>query len=163
MHGITQNDRMERMSDYLRGEAVRSLDLLRVIDGTIEALVLMRRQMDAFNETIHSLIAQVLVAKNCAFTEDEIIPALEQSQDILAKIHADLEKRLNYAKSAPELRSDDGVDDAYAQAINSVLNYNAAIEKLRWSILEHNADMDGHHQATLLTTDKDIDDLFDSL
>lgn len=163
MHGITQNDRMERMSDYLRSEAVRSLDLLRVIDGTIEALVLMRRQMDAFNEAIHSLIAQVLVAKNCVFTEDEIIPSLEQSQDILAKIYADLEKRLAYAKAAPELRSDDGVDDAYAQAINSVLNYNAAIEKLRWGILEHNADMDGHHEATLLTTDKDIDDLFDNL
>jgi len=163
MHGITQIDRMERMSDYLRSEAVRSLDLLRVIDGTIEALVLMRRQMDAFNEAIQSLIAQVVSAQECVFTEDEIIPSLEQSQDVLAKIHADLEKRLGFAKKAPELRSDDGVDDAYGQAIASVLSYNAAIEKLRWTILEHNADMQGSQSSTVLNSDEDIDRLFEDL
>lgn len=163
MQRITQNDRMERMSDYLRVEAVRSLDLLRLIDGTIEALVLMRRQMDAFNETIGSLITQVIGSKDCLYAEDEILPSLEQAQDTLAKVYSDLEKRLGFAKSAPELRSDDGVDDAYLQAITSVLSYNAAIERLRWSILEHNADMEGHQEAVLLTTDKDIDDLFDSL
>ncbi|KPA87318.1 hypothetical protein PF66_06228 [Pseudomonas asplenii] len=163
MHIITQNDRMERMSDYLRGEAVRSLDLLRQIDGTIEALVLMRRQMDAFHEAIQSLNATVLSAKNCFFKEEEIIPSLEQAQEILAKIHSDLEQRLVAARKAPELRSEDGVDDAYAQAINSILSYNAAIEQLRWNILEHNADMEGRQESKLLTTDEDIDDLFSNL
>lgn len=76
MHIITQIDRMERMSDYLRGEAVRSLDLLRQIDGTIEALVLIRRQMDGFNELVGSLTKQVHDQKSGTYTEDELIPSL---------------------------------------------------------------------------------------
>lgn len=163
MHVITQIDRMERMSDYLRGETVRSLDLLRDIDGTIESLVLMRRQMDAFLEAVESFTKSVLAEKKGVFSEDEIIPSLEQSQDVLKRIHDGLQARLQAAKSAPELRSDDGVDDAYAQAIDAVLSYNAAIERLRWAILEHNADMEGPHNPKVLTSEDDIDGFFDNL
>lgn len=163
MHVITQIDRMERMSDYLRGETVRSLDLLRDIDGTIESLVLMRRQMDAFVETVESFTKSVLAEKKGFFSEDEIIPSLEQSQDVLKRIHDDLSSRLKAAQSAPELRSDDGVDDAYIQAIEAVLRYNAAIERMRWVILEHNADMEGQHKPHVLTTEQDIDGFFDKL
>jgi len=163
MHIITQIDRMERMSDYLRVEAFRSLDLLRQIDGTIEALVLIRRQMDGFNELVESLIKQVHEQTAGSYTEDELIPSLEQSQDILKRLHADFEKRLGCAKDAPELKSDDGVEDAYGEVIESLLRYNDAIERLKWSVLEHNADTEGHQEPRLLTTDKDIDDLFDNL
>lgn len=163
MHAITQIDRMERMSDYLRGETVRSLDLLRDIDGTIESLILMRRQMDAFREAVEGLIKVVHAETKGIFSEDEIIPSLEQSQDVLKRLHDSLNARLKCARSAPELRSDDGVDDAYMQAIGAVLSYDESVERLRWSILEHNADMEGRKNSIVLTTDKDIDDLFDDL
>ncbi|MDU8542933.1 hypothetical protein [Pseudomonas syringae group sp. J248-6] len=163
MHIITQIDRMERMSDYLRGEAVRSLDLLRQIDGTIEALVLIRRQMDGFNELVGSLIKQVHAQASGTYTEDELIPSLEQSQDVLKRLHADFEMRHKCAKDAPELKSEDGVEDAYGEVIESLLRYSDSLERLKWSVLEHNADMEGHQEPHLLTTDKDIDDLFDNL
>lgn len=163
MQGITQMTRMERMSDYLRGEAVRSLDLLRAIDGTIESLVLLRRQMNAFSETVESHIKSVLAETKVVFEEDAIIPTLEQSQDILRSIHDGLQGQLKSAKNSTQLHSDDGVDDAYAQAIEAVIGYNATIERLRWSILEHNADMEGEHRPHLLGSKADIDGFFDSL
>lgn len=163
MHAITQNNRMERMSDYLRGEAARSLALLSDIDGTIEVLVLVRRQMDVCHEAVDSLIRMVHAEQHVYFIEDEIIPALEQSQDLLQGLHADFVRRMKAAKNAPELHRDDDVDEAYAQAVSAVTCYNDAIEKLKWSILEHNADMQGRRKPRLLSTDKDIDDLFDQL
>lgn len=163
MQVITQNDRMERMSDYLRGEAARSLELMRDIDGTIEALVLVRRQMDGCREAVESLIKMVNGSTKGAFSEDEIIPSLEQSQELLKKLDEDFSRKLAAAKCAPELRSDDGVDDAYVEALNAVHLYNEAIETLKWCVLEHNADMEGRKGSQMLTNDKDIDDLFDNL
>lgn len=163
MQGITQMMRMERMSDYLRGEAVRSLDLLRAIDGTIESLVLLRRQMNAFSETVESHIKSVLAETKVVFEEDAIIPTLEHSQDILRSIHDGLQGQLMSAKNSTQFHSDDDVDDAYAQAIEAVIGYNATIERLRWSILEHNADMEGEHRPHLLGSKADIDGFYDSL
>lgn len=163
MHAITQNNRMERMSDYLRGEAARSLALLRDIDGTIEVLVLVRRQMDVCHEAVDSLIKRVHDEQQVHFTEDEIIPALEQSQDLLQGLHDDFAQRLSAARNAPDLYRDDRLDEAYTQAVSAVTCYNDAIERLKWSILEHNADMQGKQKSQVLRTEKDIDDLFDSL
>lgn len=163
MHVITQNSRMESMSDYFLGETVRSLDLLRKIDGTVDSLVLMRRQMDAFSEAVDGLLKTVLQASKGIFSEDEIIPPLEQSQDALKRIHERLCGGQFSARRTPELCPEDGVDDAYGQAILAVEAFSAKIETLRWSILEHNADVEGKSQELLLSTDDDIDRFFDNL
>lgn len=163
MHVLNRSEGMELMSDYLRCETARSLDLIRKIDGTIESLVLLRRQMDAFSEAAQSLANRVCLAPEVSLPEEDIIPALEQSQESAARIYKALQPKFEAAKNAPELDGDECVIDAYLQAISSVLSFNDTVERLRWVILEHNADMEGPHEANVLTTDEEIDDFFKKL
>lgn len=161
---LSRTHRIERMSDFMRGETVSSLALLRDIDGTIEALILVRRNMDALAEAAEQLCGRV----NTELLEGkalelDVVPSLEQSQDALHGMVEVMEYKLEAARCAPELNADDGVVDAYEQAINAVLILNSKVEKLRWAVLERGADSEGYHQAKVLRTDTDIDDFLDSL
>ena len=70
-HGARRDPshRLEIMSGFMSGEVARSLELLRVIDGTVEALVYTRRNMEALSETCDSLIQRA--ATESAMVEDD--------------------------------------------------------------------------------------------
>lgn len=164
MQAITRSQRMERMSEYLNCETARSLELLRQIDGTVEALVLLRRQMDALSEAFNSLLSRFNTNPPAeAIPEDVVVPTLEESQDSLRKMHGELERRKACAKADPDLKTDDGVVDAYEQAMDSVISLNLVIEQTRWALLEHNADSEGPHEPQLLQSDEEIDSFIRSL
>lgn len=164
MHAISRSERMERMSEYLSCETARSLELLCQIDGTVEALVLLRRQMDALSEAFGSLLAHFNSNPPAeALPEEVLVPTLEKSQDSLRITHVELGRRLKAARRAPELKNDDGVVEAYEQAIGSVMNLNHTIEQVRWAILEHNADAEGAHVPHVMSSDEEIDDFIRTL
>lgn len=153
---------MELMSEHLRGSTARSLDLLRKIDGTIDALIMTRKEMDALREAFEGLLRSLedAVAPLC---EKTTIPALEQSQESLKALYVDLTQRCVAARRAPELRPDDGVVEAYEEVIESVAALNQEIETVRWAILEHNADLESPQQAKVFSNPKDIADFLDAL
>lgn len=162
MHVISPSREMEAVSDYLRGASARSLDLLRTIDGTIDALVLTRREMDALSEMFEGRRQQVFEL-DAALCEKQTIPALEQSQESLLSLIAELESKHHAAVVAPELRNDDGVVDAYEEALTSARILIDKIEQMRWAILEHNADMEKNHTSVIVSDAKGISDFLDSL
>ena len=158
----SQSYTMEVMSEHLRGSTARSLDLLRNIDCTIDALVMTRKVLDAQREALAAVLAKLYEVPG-ALCEKETIPALEASQVSLRRMAEGLRPMLESARRAPELRADDGVVEAYEELIAAVHALDEEVEKTRWGILEHNADMEGPHKAKVLSTPDEIAGFLDSL
>lgn len=158
----SQSYSMEVMSEHLRGSTARSLDLLRNIDGTIDALVMTRKVLDAQCEALSSRLTKLSSIPG-VLCEKETIPALEASQESLRRMAESLRPGLEAARRAPELRADDGVVEAYEELIAAVSGLNQEVEKFRWAIIEHNADMEGPHQAKVLSSPQEIAGFLDSL
>ncbi|TKD32592.1 hypothetical protein [Azotobacter chroococcum] len=150
------------MSDHLRGVTARSLDLLKAIDGAIEALVMTRKEMEALRDAFQGLHAKI-IELDVPICEKSTIGYLEQAQDSLTATYSLLLPGLEAARKAPELKHDDGVVEAYEETIESVTSLNETIELVRWSILEHNADLEGPHKPQIMRDASAIDDFLDSL
>lgn len=155
---------MEIMSNIMTFEAARSLDLLRVIDGTVEALVFTRRNIEAMSEACDKLLSR---AESEPLTdeklESEVIPSLEKVQDSLHLMRSVLGHKQAAAHKAPELESEDGVTDAYDQVIEAASTLNSKVETLRWVLLERGADAEGPHKPKIMRNTSDIDSFLDSL
>lgn len=158
----SHSDSMELMSRHLCFSTARSLDLMRDIDGTIEALVMTRKEMDALREAFEGLLPKVSDV-SVVLCEKQTIPAFEQSQDSLRRMTQDLRARLNAARKAPELRPDDGVVEAYEEVIDAIFALNAKIEETKWVVLEHNADLEKASEPRVLHDPAEVDQFLDSL
>lgn len=158
----SQSYTMEVMSEHLRGSTARSLDLLRHIDGTIDALVMTRKEMDAQREAFEGILPKLsgVPGKLC---EKETIPAFEAAQDSLRRLVRNLRPRLDAARRAPELRADDGVVEAYEEVIEAALALNSKIEEAKWAVLEHNADLETDTKPLIMSDPAEIDRYLDSL
>lgn len=162
MHILHDTREMEATSDYLKGRTARSLLLLGIIDETLESLIMVSDDITGLN-AMFSARLDSLVDVEHVIPEEHIIPALEQSQDSMAEMHRVFSARRKAAVRDPILSEDDGVVDAYDVAINAVCELNNTIEKLRWAILEHNADMDPSSESHLVSDDEEIDSFFHAL
>ncbi|WP_457265742.1 hypothetical protein [Pseudomonas sp. P5_C3] len=144
--------------------AVRSLDLLRDIDGTIEAishhcqlLNAAERSFVAVKDSIASGEASKLIP------EENVVPVLESLQDSLVKSYAESKAKMQCAINDPRLNDEDGVVDAYAGLLDALTSLNTMAEELRWSILESNADKESDHTPVILSEPADIDKFLDDL
>lgn len=155
---------MEIMSNIMTFEAARSLDLLGAIDGTVEALVYTRRNIDAMSEACDKLLVR---AENEPLTgeklEGEVIPSLEKVQDSLHLMRSVLSQKQAAAHKALELESEDGVVDAYDQVIDAASTLNGKVETLRWVLLERGADSEGDHKPRIMRNTYEIDSFLDNL
>lgn len=144
--------------------AVRSLDLLRDIDGTIDAIThhveLLRTAERAF---VHVKKAITSGDASKAIPEDDIIPVLEDLQDSLVKSYAESKEKMECAIADSRLSDEDGVVDAYAILLDALISLNNTTETLRWAILESNADAEGSHTSNVLSDPSEIDSFLDSL
>ncbi|PKH12585.1 hypothetical protein BI292_06130 [Pseudomonas sp. 43NM1] len=151
-------------AELMGAGAVRSLDLLRDIDGTIDAVShhtkLFYTAQRAF-ATIQASIAAGDASK--AIPEDDLIPVLEALQEKLVRSYSESKQKMECAKADPRLTDDDGVVDAYVALLDSLAALNSTTEGLRWSILESNADAETHHTSKVLSDSKDIDSFLESL
>lgn len=130
--GTGQNgaSRFEIMSNFMSGETARSLELLRAIDGTIEALIYIRRGMDALSETCESLthraFSEIVEGKSMADT----VKGLGEARDHSLRALTVMQTKRQAACSAPELADDDGVTEAYDQVVESISGLISRIERL---------------------------------
>lgn len=144
--------------------AVRSLDLLRHIDGTIDALThlteLLRTTERAFVK-VKATISAGEAAK--AIPEEDLIPVLEDLQNGLVQSHAESKQKMECAIEDPLLSDEDGVVDAYAILLDALISLNSTTEGLRWAILESNADTESAHVSRVLSDPSEIDSFLDAL
>lgn len=144
--------------------AVRSLDLLRAIDGTIEALS-HHTQLFQSAQRVFSEVLKAISAESAPRTirEEDLIPALEALQDALKRSFQDCSRKMDCAIRDPRLSDDDGVVDAYQILLDALSGLNTTAENLRWGILENNADVEKDHTPVVLSNPSDIDSFLDNL
>ncbi|WP_046854975.1 hypothetical protein [Pseudomonas sp. CCOS 191] len=144
--------------------AVRSLDLLRNIDGTIDAISHHCRLFSGAQAAFEAVAKDIWSgAAAKVISEVDIIPVLEQLQDSLAKGYADANEKMHCAMRDPRLRDDDGVVDSYRSLLESIEALNSTTESLRWSILESNADQEVGHDPVVLSRPDEINKFLDDL
>lgn len=144
--------------------AVRTLDLLRDIDGTIEAIshhcqliTAAANSFVAVKEKIASGEASKLIP------EENVVPVLESLQDSLVKSYEESKAKMQCAINDPRLSDEDGVVDAYARLLDALTSLNTMTEELRWSILESNADKETGHTPVVMSDPAAIDKFLDDL
>lgn len=158
----TKAHAMEAYSAYLRDGTARSLSLLRVIDLTIDTLNMLRREHEAHIEMFRVLVDRIH-KHEAPLPEDAVIPALEQTQLSLEESYRELQRRHRCAVYAPELDEDDGVVEAYESLMDTVSSLHTVIEEVRWTVLEHNADMDRSSESRILSGREEIASFLQSL
>ncbi|MCJ0877906.1 hypothetical protein MRX33_10215 [Pseudomonas sp. JI-2] len=153
---IARSAEIIAFSELMSAGAARSLDLLKAIDGTIDSVTHHCQLLEVCEGALRKAIAAINEGLNTEFDEEQIVPVLEGLQESLASALVSFERKRKAALLDPRLKGSDGVVDAYDCLISAALSLNEAAEELRWAILEHNADMEGPHEAVVLSDDDEI-------
>lgn len=147
--------------------SARSLHILRAIDETISALGFHKRHADNFLTEVQRSYDAINSPdfKQVFANEDRICHALEAAQDSTAIVISEFEVKLKAARCDTSLAHDDGVCEAFEDALESFVALNNLLEDLRWAVMEHTADMAGHvvNEAKLCRTGSDIDAMLASI
>lgn len=136
----------------------RSLTLLRAIDMTIDALVWIEDQAGPTISFVEKVAAAIKDCKRTAKIDPSnvvtsaVITAEESS---VALYNVLLDKRA-HAIAAVELDGDnkEAVVEAYNRAISAVADLHNAFADLRWTIGEHDADLEEPTGKPLSTPEK---------
>lgn len=163
---ISQSDQFDETCSYFRGETKRNLGLLRAITQTIDTLTMLCSIFHAQAKLVSKLtLALHSDACDSMLDESKAVTALEATQDYLVMIYADLKAKKRCAQEDADLKSDDGVVEAFELAMSSVDCYNENVEALRWEILEHNANVmnKDHLTANVITNAAGVDAFFSGL
>lgn len=117
-------------------EAVRGLELLRLIDATIENVTGISEAFDSVRVGAHAMAARVGNSAHDAEIdpEDKLVARFREVQNALCGMKATFQRRLQAAEVADELDDDDGVADAYRLALGSLDGAFEALEDLVWAI-----------------------------
>lgn len=144
--------------------AVRSLDLLRDIDGTIDAISHHCQLLHAA-ERAFCAVKKSIASGDASrpIPEENVVPVLENLQDSLVRTYSESKEKMQCAIDDPRLSDEDGVVDAYAGLLEALITLNTTTEALRWSILESNADKEAGHTPKVLSEPADIDKFLDEL
>lgn len=144
MNALTTRHHIEIIQRSVNDTAARSLELLEMIEQTISSLnwVADKARADA---TILANEVDRIQSVSSGEKIDEtgtLAVMLESVQDTLARVYKLFVEKRNAAVNAPELTGDDGVVDAYANAIENIGDLHDTIDDLRWAVMNHDALLD---------------------
>ena len=146
----------------VQADAARSLNLLRAIESTLAWLERLTGQLhtDAvFAERINAGLNKVVGILDL---DDSIQDALETSQGAVNALYTLLIEKRQHGRNDHQLTDDDGIEEAYTEAIAQAADLHNAINTLRWNIGEHDIDAEPHTSdpAMVASTPVEIDALF---
>jgi hypothetical protein len=139
----TDVETLERLSSDVVSDARRSLDLLRDIETTIQALCYERARFEGPAKFVHIAAGQIRAAKRDkpidpdGKSEEKLFEAQQVMRDLYEKL---IEKR-QYAQQDERLTDDDGVVDEFTRTISVVADLHNGLNELRWAIGEYDADL----------------------
>lgn len=149
-------------ADDAAGKASRSLQFLRVIEQTITALendTKAYRLIADIGSTLADKVRNKESITNRIDPTGEVEAGLDSAMDSMCKILAGLERGRNAAATDKQLKSDDGVVDAYEALIEALKDAHAVLCELHWAVTEHDTELDEVSKETY----KSVDDLFAAL
>lgn len=122
-------------------ESVRSLDLLRSIDNTLSFLNRLAAQLRADASYAEKGIAIVKALPVECDPDNTLLESIDKVQSATGDLYHELVNRRNTATGDSRLTEDDGIEDAYAEAITAAADLHNSLNSLRWAIGEHDADL----------------------
>lgn len=134
---------LKAFSTQITTAACRDLDLLKVIEDTLDAVDVrctITRQMNlAADQFIKKFSESPLVVPDGGIDLPELI---EKARDAVATDYESCSEKHICAVVAPELDDDDGVVEAYAMLLTELAALHEKLNTLAWIIREHEADQD---------------------
>lgn len=138
-----QEHRTLRVINLLVGEmADRDLDILKKIDKKIDRLRDDEEVMRIYADTIARHIPLIGSLPVAVDKDGMLVAMFERTRDVLAEMHAILSKKCDSARTAPELKPEDGVVEAYCEVMVTTAHLHDMVNELCWAIGEHDADFD---------------------
>lgn len=139
----------------LAAAQVRDLDFLRGIDQTCAALEQKRKVFVFVNDMVCGMLKS-LASVDGVVPEEEILESIDHISDGLIGYSGNLKAGLKAANRDRQLRSDDGVHDAYRTAIAALCDLHEVVEDYRMALLHHNALRDGGEAGPVLSNSDEI-------
>ncbi|MBS0496109.1 MAG: hypothetical protein JSR51_00460 [Proteobacteria bacterium] len=122
-------------------ESARSIELLKVIDITLSSLNRFTAQLHADARYAEKLMQEIDRATAEIDSDNTIAQKLEETQSIVHSVYNELIQRRESGRCDTRLSEDDGIEAAYTEAIIAAAELQNKLNDLRWSILEHDADL----------------------
>lgn len=147
------------LSESAGGEAQRTIALLNDIEATVDALNGFSKHLTIDLDTGIRFLSLVL---SCEFPIDpqgKVRASIEKSQSTLAHLYRALGKNKVSAENDNRICEDDGVVDAFAQAMETVTALYDTMEDLRSTILEHDLNFESAAGETFFSVEELFHDI----
>lgn len=137
--------RLERFaSSVSQAATARSLDLLADIKSTIDSMELTTGVLRAFEAFALKACAKLAQA-GCPLDPDGVLDAvLEKASSEVHGLYNSLIARRESARRDDRLKEEDGIEDAFTDAIAASADLHNVIEELRFLIAENDVDCEQH-------------------
>lgn len=143
----------------------RSLILLRDIESTLRWLERMTGQLKTDAVFAEKMSTDLVMLVGVLDPDDSIQASLQSAQQDVEALHTLLIEKRQHGRNDHQLTDDDGIEDAYTEAIVQAADLHNAINSLRWNIGEHDIDAEPHTSdpAMVASTPAEIDALFNKI
>lgn len=125
----------------IEAESARSIGLLRDIENTMSHLNRLKEQLRSDSGNVNELIEAVENIEDVIDQDDSVSVQLEQAQNRINDLYNELVIRRLAGRNDNRLIKEDGIEDAYTEAIEAVADLHNQLNALRWAINEHDADI----------------------
>ena len=144
MNSLTTRYQIELIQRSAYETTARSLDVLNLIDQTIDALSWIAERANADAKFLHLETEKIhAAAPNAPIDQDDsLCPMLEAVQASAGHSYRLFTAKRNAALAAPELLPEDGVVEAYTAAIEGLGALHDALDDLRWAVMTHDSELD---------------------
>ncbi len=123
----------------VEAEAQRSLELLRLIEKTVEQVIGISKLLDGAAEGVRDLTTRIVSGSEKAELDPDgkNVEVFSMGQDVCANLLSRFNACVAAAQSDTRLNEDDGVVEVYERAIEAVRGLDEAINELIVAISVH--------------------------
>lgn len=143
-------------------ETARNLEILRAIESTLAWLERLTGQLRADFEFADKVNANLAGIPGIIDPDDSIQQGLEKAQIAVEELYGLLISKRQSGRDDHRLMEEDGIEEAYTEAIAAAADLHNAINSLRWNIGEHDTDAEPKAPGKTYAAE-DIDKMFDDL
>jgi hypothetical protein len=156
---------LDRLSSDVVSDAQRSLQLLREIETTIQALCYDRTRFEGAAKFAHSAAEAFkhLMRDKPFDLEGKAEEKLLEAQRAARGLYDGLVEKRAVAQQDARLDDEDGVVEEYTRAIAVVADLHNGLNELRWAIGEYDADVAPKRKGKVLETAADIESFLKAL
>lgn len=158
----TERVELREFSASVKADATRSLVLLRDIESTLIWLERLTGQLRTDAKFADKVNLGLDLVSGIIDPDDDIQNGLQLAQNEVEDLYRVLIEKRQHGRDDTRLTEDDGIEDAYTEAIACAADLHNAINTLRWNIGEHDVDYSPRILGKTYTADN-IDQMFDDL